>query len=86
MVFYTLYTVAPETAEKFGGRGLILTMPFVVYGVWRYVQMIHSEQPVESPATALLRNRGVQAAVLGWGVVVLAIIYGFGADLGGFVE
>ena len=61
-------------------------MPFVVYGVWRYVQMIRSDDAVENPATALLRNRGVQAAVLGWGVVVLAIIYGFGGDLGGFVE
>lgn len=86
MVFYTLYTVAPGTAEKFGGRGLILTMPFVVYGVWRYVQMIHSDNAVENPATALLRNRGMQASVLGWGVVVLAIIYGFGGDLGGFIE
>ena len=86
LVFYTLYTVAPETATKFGGKGLILTMPFVVYGVWRYVRMIHSDGSIEDPTTAVLRNRGVQAAVLGWGILVLAIIYGFGADLGGFIE
>ena len=86
MVFYTLYTVAPKTVEHFGGRGLILTMPFVVFGVLRYVQMIHSEQAVENPVTALLQNRGVQAAVLGWGVLTLAIIYGFGGDLGSFIE
>ena len=86
MVFYTLYTVAPETSDKFGGRGLILTMPFVVYGVWSYVQMLHSKQAIENPAEALLQNKAIQAAVFAWGLLVLLIIYGFGADLSGFIQ
>ena len=86
MVFYTLYTLAPETSDKFGGRGLILTMPFVVYGVWSYVQMLHSKQAVENPAEALLQNRGIQAAVFAWGLLVILIVYGFGADLSGFIQ
>jgi len=86
LVCYALYTVSPEAAANFGGKGLILTMPFVVYGVWHYVQMIHSDESVENPTTAVMRSRGVQVAVLGWGALVVAIIYGFGADLGGFIE
>ncbi|HJN40018.1 MAG TPA: decaprenyl-phosphate phosphoribosyltransferase [Chloroflexota bacterium] len=86
LVCYALYTVSPEAASNFGGKGLILTMPFVVYGVWHYVQMIHSDESVENPTTAVMRSRGVQVAVLGWGALVVAIIYGFGADLGGFIE
>ena len=86
LVSYALYTVAPETVEKVGGKALILTMPFVVYGVIRYLVRVFADSPVENPTAVVLGDTGVRVAVVGWGIIVLAIIYGFGGDLGGLLE
>ncbi len=86
LVSYALYTVAPETVAKIGGKALILTMPFVVYGVIRYLQRVYGDSSAENPTAIVLNDRGMQIALAGWGATVLAIIYGFGGDLGGLLE
>lgn len=86
LVSYALYTVSGETVAKVGGKGLILTMPFVVYGVIRYLQRIFTDSSAENPTSVVLQDRGMQIAVAGWGVLVLVIIYGSGASLGGLLE
>ena len=86
LVSYALYTVAPETISKVGGRALILTMPVVVYGVIRYLHMVYSDSGAENPTAIVLQDRGIQVAIAGWGIIVVSIIYGFGGDLGGILE
>ena len=86
LVSYALYTVAPETIAKIGGKALILTMPFVVYGVIRYLQRVYGDSAAENPTAIVLGDRGMQIALVGWGATVLAIIYGLGGDLGGLLE
>ena len=86
LVSYALYTVAAETVTKVGGKALVLTTPFVVYGLIRYLQRVYGDADAENPAAILLKDRGMQIVIGGWGAVVLAIIYGFGGDLGGLFE
>ena len=86
LVSYALYTVASETVAKIGGKALILTMPFVVYGVIRYLQRVYGDSAAENPTAIVLGDRGMQIALVGWGATVIAIIYGFGGDLGGLLE
>ncbi len=86
LVSYALYTVAAETVAKVGGKALVLTTPFVVYGVIRYLQRVYDDANAENPTAILLNDRGIQVVIGGWGAMVLAIIYGFGGDLGGLLE
>ena len=86
IVSYALYTVAAETVTKVGGQALVLTTPLVVYGVIRYLQRVYGDADAENPTAILLKDRGMQVVIGAWGAMVLAIIYGFGGDLGGLLE
>lgn len=55
IVNYTMYTVAPDTAMKFGeGHGLIYTVPFVVFGLFRYLLLVQTQRGGGSPTRVLL--------------------------------
>ncbi len=56
VVAYALYTLSPDTQEKFGTDRLIWTLPFVLYGVFRYLYLIHGEQKGGNPTLALLTD------------------------------
>ncbi len=75
LVCYTLYTLSPETVAKFGGAGLLYTVPFVSYGIFRYLYLIHRESGGGDPAQLLLTDRPLQGAVLGWLLVVALVLY-----------
>ena len=71
---YSIYTIAPETLAKFGGRPLYLTIPFVLYGVFRYLYLMYAEDKGGNPSEHLLRDRATLVNVLLWGGMVLAIL------------
>jgi 4-hydroxybenzoate polyprenyltransferase len=66
VVAYALYTLAPETQAKFGTDQLIWTLPFVLFGVFRYLWLIHGAQQGGNPTSALLRD---------WPIVVTAVLW-----------
>jgi len=72
---YALYTVSPETIEKFGTDRLIYTLPFPIYGIFRYLYLVHQKQGGGSPAELLLRDRPLLLCVALWAVAVILIIY-----------
>lgn len=86
VVCYAIYSLAPETATQFGGRGLVFTVPFVLYGITRFMLRAFSRDGVWDPTTVLLRDRGVQAAVVGWLAASLLIIYWAGSWLSDLVS
>lgn len=86
VVCYAIYSLAPETAMQFGGRGLVFTVPFVLYGITRFMLRAFSRDGVWDPTTVLLRDRGVQAAVVGWLAASLLIIYWAGPWLSDLVS
>jgi 4-hydroxybenzoate polyprenyltransferase len=76
LVAYAFYTVSPETVEKFGTDRLGLTLPFPLYGIFRYLYLVHRREGGGSPAEMLLTDRPLLLCVALWAVAVALIIYG----------
>jgi 4-hydroxybenzoate polyprenyltransferase len=72
---YALYTVSPETIEKFGSDRLLLTLPFPIYGIFRYLYLVHQKQGGGSPAEMLLEDRPLLLCVALWAAAVVVIVY-----------
>jgi 4-hydroxybenzoate polyprenyltransferase len=75
MIAYIFYTISPETAEKFGTDLLGLTIPFPLYGIFRYLYLVHRREGGGSPAELLINDRPLLACVILWVAAVVIIIY-----------
>lgn len=71
---YALYTVAPETVLWFGSDRLMVTVPFVVFGLFRW-RLLESRRTFEDPSADLFTDPGLLATVFLWGVTCAALIY-----------
>jgi hypothetical protein len=75
VVCYSFYTISPEVEEKLGTHYLFLTIPLVLYGIFRYLYLVHRRGEGGNPATALLTDRSLLICVALWAVVVCVILY-----------
>jgi 4-hydroxybenzoate polyprenyltransferase len=75
LLCYALYTLAPETVEKFGTNALIYTLPFVLFGIFRYLYLVYQVTNPRNPTEAILRDAPSVINVMLWGVAVIAVIY-----------
>src|SRR3982751_4900752 len=80
LMAYTIYTVSPETTQRFGTDWLGLTIPFPLYGIFRYLYLVHQKEGGGSPAEMLLNDRPLLLCVALWAMTTAAIIYA--PDLG----
>ena len=71
---YALYTVAPDTVAKVGSEGLMATVPIVLYGLFRYLYLLHKHELGGSPTRALLTDRPLLICVVVWLAVAAAVI------------
>jgi 4-hydroxybenzoate polyprenyltransferase len=76
LVSYAFYTINPETVEKFHTTHLGLTLPFLLYGIFRYLYLVHQKEGGGSPAEMLLNDRPLLLCVALWALAVALIIYG----------
>jgi hypothetical protein len=76
LVAYAFYTINPETVEKFHTNHLSLTLPFLLYGIFRYLYLVHQKEGGGSPAETLLNDRPLLTCVALWALAVALIIYG----------
>jgi 4-hydroxybenzoate polyprenyltransferase len=76
LISYALYTLAPETVEKFGTKALIYTLPFVLFGIFRYLYLVYQRPGEASPTEALMRDVPFVVNLALWGLAVLWIVYG----------
>ncbi len=76
LIAYAIYTISPETVQRFGTDLLGLTLPFPLYGIFRYLYLVHRQADGGSPSETLLTDRPLLACVALWGLAVIAIIYG----------
>jgi 4-hydroxybenzoate polyprenyltransferase len=76
LVAYAIYTVSPETIERFHTNLLGLTLPFPLYGIFRYLYLVHQKAGGGSPSEMLLNDKPLLACVALWAVAVAIIIYG----------
>jgi 4-hydroxybenzoate polyprenyltransferase len=72
---YAFYTLAPETVAKYRTDRLALTIPFVLYGIFRYLYLVHRKEQGGSPGDLLLTDRPLLAAVFLWAAAVVLIVY-----------
>lgn len=75
LVAYALATVSPETVATFGTDNLVWTLPFPLYGIFRYLYLVHQKEGGGSPAEMLLTDRPLLVCVALWAAAVAFIIY-----------
>jgi 4-hydroxybenzoate polyprenyltransferase len=75
LVAYMFYTMSPEVEQKLGTDKLYLTVPFVLYGIFRYLYLVHRRAKGASPTQALLTDGPLLACVGLWGATVILLIY-----------
>ncbi|OGG46847.1 MAG: hypothetical protein A3F84_03475 [Candidatus Handelsmanbacteria bacterium RIFCSPLOWO2_12_FULL_64_10] len=75
LMSYALYTTSEQTVQKFHTRHLILTIPFVLYGIFRYLYLMHRQEKGDNPTEVLLRDPAMRVNVLLWVLAVVGIIY-----------
>jgi 4-hydroxybenzoate polyprenyltransferase len=75
LVAYIIYCLSSETIERFGTHWLVLTVPFPIYGIFRYLYLVHRKDGGGNPSEMLLNDRPLLACVALWSLSVVAIIY-----------
>ena len=73
---YALYTMSPETVAKFRTQLLPATLPFVLYGIFRYLYLLYRRRLGGNPSELFLSDRALLVNTLLWMLAVLLIIYG----------
>jgi 4-hydroxybenzoate polyprenyltransferase len=74
-VCYALYTVAPETVERFGTDKLIYGTVFVIYGLLRYLALLQNTENGGNPSKMLVRDKPLLLAIVGWATYNFLVIY-----------
>jgi 4-hydroxybenzoate polyprenyltransferase len=75
IVAYSLYTFsAPNLPEN---NSMMLTIPFAIYGILRYLYLVQTNQGGGAPEEVLLTDRPLQITMILWGLVVLVLLYQF---------
>jgi 4-hydroxybenzoate polyprenyltransferase len=72
---YALYTTARETVERFATDRLIWTFPFVLYGIFRYLYLVHQKEQGGSPTEVLLTDKPLLLDLALWALAIVAIVY-----------
>lgn len=75
VVMYMLYTFSTEVSQKLGTENLFVTIPFVVYGIFRYLYLIHKEAEGGSPTRLLFTDKPILLTVCLWLLTVIVVLY-----------
>jgi 4-hydroxybenzoate polyprenyltransferase len=75
LITYSLYATSADTAARLGTERLGLTIPFVLYGIFRYLYLVHQKSGGGNPTTLLLGDRPLLVCVAMWTLSVVLILY-----------
>ena len=75
LVAYSVYATSGDTAARLGTRRLGLTIPFVLYGIFRYLYLVHQKRAGGSPAALLFTDGPLLTCVALWSLAVALILY-----------
>jgi len=75
LIAYTVYATSSDTAGRLGTAKLGLTIPFVLYGIFRYLYLVHQKRGGGSPAAMLMTDRPLLGCVALWAVSVIVLMY-----------
>ncbi|MEK6664185.1 MAG: decaprenyl-phosphate phosphoribosyltransferase [Pseudomonadota bacterium] len=71
---YSLYTLSPETIAMHGAPMLMLTVPFVIYGLFRYLFLLHQHSQGEDPASEAVQDPHLAVTLVAWLAVTIWLI------------
>lgn len=74
LVCYALYTLWPDTVQKFGTARLGLTIPFVIFGIFRYLDLVYRHEKGGQPELILLTDIPLLADLALYGLTVVLIL------------
>jgi 4-hydroxybenzoate polyprenyltransferase len=72
---YSLYTMSPVTVQAHRTESLIYTVPFVIYGIFRYIYSLHTRATGSDPSQEILRDPHIIFSVAGWLVITVWLIW-----------
>ena len=75
LMAYIIYVASPDTVERFGTHLLVLTVPFPIYGILRYLYLVHRRDGGGNPSELLIADRPLLICVALWGLVTATVIY-----------
>jgi 4-hydroxybenzoate polyprenyltransferase len=75
LLSYTIYTCSVEVVQRIGTDKLYVTLPFVVYGLFRYFYIVHTRDGGGDPSRTLIKDLPLMVTVLLWGFSCIAILY-----------
>jgi len=75
LISYSIYTISPATMAKFHSTNMVLTIPFVVYGIFRYTFLVTQKKEGGNPSELLLTDLPLIAAVMLWFVSVVLVLF-----------
>lgn len=75
VIAYSIYTFSAKSMP--GNHTMMLTIPFVIYGIFRYLYLVHSGEDAP-PDEMLLKDKPMLITIVLWLITVLIILYGFG--------
>lgn len=76
IISYALYTIDLEVITRFGTDKLIYTVPFVMYGIFRYLYVIYRSDSNGDPTDVVLKDKSIILTVLLWALLIIGLIYG----------
>ena len=86
LMSYCLYTISDRTVHEVGSRDLIFTIPFVIYGIFRYLYLVHRHGQGDAPDQVLLNDIPLLATVALYVVTVAAIFFLASTPSGGLLR
>lgn len=75
LMAYIIYCTSSDTVERFGTHNLVLTIPFPIYGILRYLYLVHRKEGGGNPSELLITDRPLLICVGLWGLVTTLVIY-----------
>lgn len=75
VITYALYVVESETAAHLGSSNLLLTLPCVIFGLFRYLYILRTVNSGSNPTKLVLTDLPLGVTILVWGAIVLALLY-----------
>jgi hypothetical protein len=75
LIAYILYTIEAPSRLLAGNKLGLITIPFLMYGLFRYLYLIHVKSEGDAPDEVLLKDRPIQITILLWGLSFIIILY-----------
>jgi len=75
VVSYALYAVSPDTVERFQSRGLLYTVPLVLFGIFRFLYLVYQRPGDANPTEVILTDPPLVLDLVLWGLAVVGVIY-----------